>query len=295
MAEVVERAGAETPIVVLSQVPPGFTRGFAETDPRFFYQVETLVFGQAVERALYPERIIIGCADPAAPLPDAFAMVLQAFDCRVLRMGFESAELTKIAINMCLVAMVSTANTMAELCESIGADWCEIQPALKLDKRIGEHAYLTAGLGLAGGNLERDLASVIRLADEHGTDASVVRAAITNSQHRRQWAVKMLNRMVLTDKADADIAVLGLAYKAHTHSTKNSPALGLLADLSGSKITVYDPVVPSQAAGQRVTGAASALEATEGADALVIMTPWPEFRNIQPSDLAARNVRASHY
>ena len=75
---------------------------------------------------------------------------------------------------MCLVSSVSTTNTLAELCERIGADWGEIAPSLKLDRRIGPYAYLAPGLGIAGGNLERDLATVQRLAGAHGTDAGVV-------------------------------------------------------------------------------------------------------------------------
>src|SRR5437660_5333555 len=79
-------------------------------------------------------------------------------------MRYESAELAKIAINCCLVSSISVANTLAELCECLGAAWSEIAPALKLDRRIGQHAYLAPGLGIAGGNLERDLATVCKLA-----------------------------------------------------------------------------------------------------------------------------------
>jgi len=144
-------------LVVLCQVPPGFTRALPLPSERLFYQVETLVFGRAVERATRPERYIVGCADPAKPLPEAFAAVLGAFGCPILPMRYESAELAKIAINCCLVASVTIANTLAELSERIGADWREIVPALKLDARIGQGAYLAPGLGIAGGNLERDL------------------------------------------------------------------------------------------------------------------------------------------
>src|SRR3546814_13469770 len=94
----------------------------------------------------------------------------------------ESAELAKISINMCLVSAVSTANTLAELCERVGADWREIVPALQLDRRIGPHAYLSAGLGISGGNLERDLATVIRFGDQYGSDVAMVRA---RSEERR--------------------------------------------------------------------------------------------------------------
>lgn len=114
-------------------------------------------------RALYPERIIIGTDEPQRALPEAYASFLLRFDCPILSMRFESAELCKISINCCLVASVSVANTLAEICEHNGADWSEIAPALKLDKRIGSHAYLSPGLGISGGNLERDLNTVIEL------------------------------------------------------------------------------------------------------------------------------------
>lgn len=274
-------------LVILCQVPPGFTRGLGFPGQRLFYQVETLIFGQAVERALRPERFIVGCNDPGAPLPDAFETLLGAFGCPILTMGYESAELAKIAINCCLVASISTANTLAELCEKIGADWSEIVPALKLDKRIGPDSYLTPGLGLAGGNLERDLATVLRLAETHDTDGGVVRSWVDNSAHRKDWAAGVLKDEILGPNPGAKIAVWGLAYKENTDSTRKSPALALLGQLDASNVTVFDPVVAAEAAGDKITGADDALEAATGADVLLIMTPWPEFREILPSKIAA--------
>ena len=142
-------------------------------------------------------------------------------------MRYESAELAKISINMCLVASVTVANTLAELCENIGADWSEIAPALKLDRRIGPYSYLTPGLGIAGGNLERDLATVERLAAEHSTDASIVRAWTHNSRHRRDWSRAHHSHRSTDSKPEATIAVWGLAYKENTHSIKNSPLLAM--------------------------------------------------------------------
>jgi UDPglucose 6-dehydrogenase len=276
-------------LVVLCQVPPGFTRALALPRERLFYQVETLVFGQAVERATNPERIIVGCADPAASLPRALHEFLSAFACPILPMRYESAELAKIAINCCLVSSVSVANTLAELCERIGAAWSEIAPALKLDRRIGQHAYLAPGLGIAGGNLERDLATVCRLADEQGTDASVVRAWVANSRHRRDWVLHALYRSVLSKIDDPVIAVLGLAYKQDTRSTKNSPSLALLAHLAPFRVRVFDPVVPaSEAAHPRCHAASSELDACEGADALAVMTPWAQFGRLDAPQIAKR-------
>jgi UDPglucose 6-dehydrogenase len=276
-------------LVVLCQVPPGYTRALSRPPlERRYYQVETLVFGQAVERALRPERFIVGCADPDAPLPDAFRAVLEAFGCPLLPMRYESAELAKIAINCCLVASVSVANTLAELSERLGADWNEIVPALRLDRRIGPYAYLAAGLGIAGGNLERDLATVMRLAAERGSDAGVIASFVGNSTRRRDWALRTLHAEVLAGRPDAVVAVLGLAYKENTHSTKNSPSLALIAHLSPWRLRVHDPVVPVSAVTHpAVTGYRSAIEAAQGADVVALMTPWPEYREVKPADLAA--------
>jgi UDPglucose 6-dehydrogenase len=284
---ILDHARPDAVVVVLSQVPPGFTRGRQRAERLLYYQVETLVFGRAVERATKPERFIVGCADPDQPLPPAMKTFLEGFACPILPMRFESAELTKIAINCYLVASVSVANTLAELCERIGADWSEIAPALKLDRRIGAYSYLAPGLGLAGGNLERDLATVIRLSDEYGTEIGVIRAFVANSCHRKNWALRTLHEALLGRTSKATLGILGLAYKENTHSVKNSPSLALIHDLAPWPLRIFDPVVPAAAAPHPlVTGAKCALEAAQGVDALVIMTPWPEFRSLRCSDLA---------
>lgn len=276
-------------LVVLSQVPPGFTRARLRPGRILHYQVETLIFGRAVERATQPERFIVGCADPAERLPASYAAFLGAFGCPILPMRLESAELAKISINMCLVASVSIANVLADLCERIEADWSEIAPALKLDQRIGPYAYLAPGLGLAGGNLERDLATVLSLAWETGADAGVVAAFVADSRRRRDWVLRTLHREVFAANPDAVLGILGLAYKENTHSTKNSPALALIAQLGRWRLKLYDPVVPASAAGHPgAIAAASALDAADGVDALVVMTPWPAFRTLDPAALAGR-------
>jgi UDPglucose 6-dehydrogenase len=278
---------ADAVIVVLSQVPPGYTRARQRAGRLLYYQVETLVFGRAVERATKPERYIVGAPEPAKPLPASLNTFLSAFDCPILPMRFESAELTKISINCCLVASVTVANTLAELCERIGADWAEIAPALRLDRRIGAYSYLAPGLGLAGGNLERDLATVLRFSEEYGTDASLIRAFVGNSAHRRNWPLRTLHELVLSCDPQARIGVLGLAYKENTHSVKNSPSFALIRCLTPWSLQVFDPVVPASAAPHpNAAGAASALDAAKGVDALAIMTPWPQFRELACSDLA---------
>lgn len=276
-------------IVVLSQIPPGFSRKRSRTGKTYYYQVETLIFGRAVERALYPERYIVGCADPEEDFPKSYEIFLKAHDCPILKMRYESAELAKISINMYLVASISTANTLAELCEKIGADWAEIVPALKLDKRIGEHSYLTPGLGIAGGNLERDLATVCKFADEHDTDAGVVRSWIANSQHRKRWAANTLRAALPNDLKDPVIAIWGLAYKENTHSTKNSPSIAAISQLQDFRLKVYDPIVSwclTWHPNAEIT--TNPLAALDGADALMIMTPWPQFKEISADQITSK-------
>ncbi len=276
-------------LVVLCQVPPGFTRAVAFDPGRLFYQVETLIFGRAVERATQPERYIVGCADPSKPLPPVFAEVLGAFECPVLPMRYESAELAKISINMCLVSSVSVANTMAELCAEIGADWSEIVPALKLDRRIGAYSYLKPGLGIAGGNLERDLQTVLDYSARTGTHSDMVRAWLDNSAHNRDWAGQVLRKHLLGAASDPLVAVWGLAYKENTHSIKNSPSLATLAQFPDTRFNVHDPAVAEDDFDHpRATRFEQVMDTVSGADALMILTPWPDYRAQDLNEVAAQ-------
>jgi UDPglucose 6-dehydrogenase len=278
---VFDNSTKENVIVVLSQVPPGFTRSKLQNDKTLYYQVETLIFGQAIDRALFPERFIVGCFNPQELLPKSYQKFLEEHDCPVLPMRYESAELAKISINMCLVASVATANTLAELCEEIGADWSEIMPALKLDKRIGQYSYINPGLGISGGNLERDLATVVNYAKQHETDDCVVKAWIANSQRRKNWIWITLQKLVMKGDSPKRIGVLGLTYKENTHSLKNSPSIVFLSQLTGYDVVAYDPLAALDAAPAFITRAESIIEVIKGAEVLVIATAWPEFRSVE--------------
>lgn len=272
-------------LIILCQVPPGFTRKIEWPSTQLYYQVETLIFGRAVERAMHPERFILGCANSGQIINDKLNIYLSAFDCPILPMRYESAELAKISINMCLVASISTANTLAEICEHIGADWSEIVPALKLDKRIGQHSYLSPGLGISGGNLERDLATVIRYSEEYKTDGGVVASWIHNSKYRKGWAWQTLKNLGLDKELSTRICVLGLTYKENTHSIKNSPSLELLGHLTKHNVTTYDPAAAVEDTPANVNRVETTTEAIKDAEVLVIMTPWPEFKELTAETL----------
>lgn len=274
--------------VILSQVPPGFTRPRTRPGRILYYQVETLIFGRAIERAMYPERFIVGCDDPAQPLPVAFAQFLELFDCPILPMRFESAELAKIAINCFLVAQVGTTNTLAEICEAVGADWSEIAPSLRLDARIGPKAYLKPGLGIAGGNLERDLATIISIGKTHGTDTGIIEAEINNSRYRKLTVARYLRDKVLPTLSNPRIAVWGLAYKENTHSIKNSPSLATLNEFPELPFHVHDPAVDAATVRMgHLKASDTPLEAAKDADVLMILTPWDIYRDQLIEDIAA--------
>ncbi len=266
-------------LILLSQVPPGYTRKILFDTSRLFYQVETLIFGRAVERALYPERYIVGAKDPNAELPPDYLALLSSFNCPILKMRYESAELAKISINMFLVSSVTTTNMIAEICENIGADWEEIAPALKLDKRIGQHAYLTPGLGISGGNLERDLNTIIKIGQAKDTDVGVVNSWLKNSKYRRDWVLRCLKEHLFKYIKNPEICVLGLAYKPDTHSIKNSPSIALLEQLKGYRIKAHDPVVKNIDL-EHVTQESESMYAMKAADVIIIMTPWMEYKQL---------------
>lgn len=288
IGKVVRALNSEAILVILCQVPPGFTRDLNVLPAaRLYYQVETLIFGRAVAQATKPERFIVGCADPHGPLDPRFAVLLEAFKCPILPMRYESAELAKIAINMFLVSSVSLSNMLAELCEKIGADWSEIAPALRLDRRIGAHAYLAPGLGIAGGNLERDLASVERIAATHDVNVELVKSWRSINERRRDWAADIIQAALLDRKPDALLAIWGLAYKENTHSIRNSPSLATIARLPKARLRLHDPVVSSSVVSHaHAQGFETPLDAARGADALLILTPWPHYREVAPQEIA---------
>ncbi|MBI2229430.1 MAG: UDP-glucose/GDP-mannose dehydrogenase family protein [Deltaproteobacteria bacterium] len=281
-------------LVVMSQVPTGFSRALIQRidklRPGFsyalYYCVETLVIGNAVRRALAPERFIIGCADPSLPLPENLREGFRSYGCPIIQMGYESAELTKMAINLYLASSVTYANVLADLCASVNADWSEIVPALKSDQRIGPYAYLRPGLGIAGGNLERDLTTLRYLCDRHGTDTTYIDALVSHNAHRYHWALSMLRQYVFERNPVPKLAVWGLTYKKHTRSLKNSPAVRLIQDLGErADVRVWDPVVLASDVDLPAQIMSSKESVLEDADALIIMTDWDEFVGFDPDIL----------
>ena len=152
----------DIPVVLVSQVPPGYTRRWSKRrEENLYYQVDTLIIRDALRRATFPERIIIGSI---SGLAQAYIDYLDAFECQIYCMSFESAEFCKVAINYFLASQIWTANKLSRIAEDIGADWDDIIPGLRSDARIGDKAYLVPGK--PEGHLPRDLRTIERLWNE---------------------------------------------------------------------------------------------------------------------------------
>ena len=128
-------------------------------------------------------------------------------------MKYESAELTKISINMHLISSISITNKMSEICENIDANWNEIIPALRLDKRIGKYAYINAQLGISGGNLERDIATTIKISKKHNINTELFENFFFKSAMiEKNWIFQMIEKKVFPYISFPRIAILGLRY-----------------------------------------------------------------------------------
>ncbi|OHB23166.1 MAG: hypothetical protein A2939_00295 [Parcubacteria group bacterium RIFCSPLOWO2_01_FULL_48_18] len=282
--------------VSMSQVPVGFSRKIIahikekRPDVQFFMWVETFVFGEAIKRFLEPERIIVGVPDASnKKLPDIFNEALQKFNCPILVMGLESAELTKAAINVYLASSVTFTNTLADLCEATGADIDEIVPALQLDRRIGQYAYLRPSLGIGGGNIERDLAMLGALP-QNKKPPMFIHTIVDYNARRFDWLKEKIEELVFSHVEHPRISLWGLAYKKNTKSLKNSPALKAIALLKDrATLTAYDPMSKEMPTDQleNIVIAPDKYTVLKDADCLIVLTDWDEFKEFDISKAAA--------
>ena len=267
-----------TPIIILSQVRPGFTRKICKSRNETYYQMETLIFGQGLERALKPERYVVGLIDETKPLNTKYEEFLKQGKCPVMRMSLESAELTKLSANFFLASTITATNTLAALSSKLGANWRQIAESLRLDRRIGPYAYLNAGLGIGGSNIIRDLIGIREMTRVQGTDASIVDAMLKNSEFSKNWLIRQLSEVIpLVDSPK--IGILGLSYKQNTDSTIGSSGVKTASSVSRIFPTfVYDPVVKEDMISiPRANWVESAQDVISSVNILVISTEWKEF------------------
>ena len=274
----------QIPVIVMSQVEPGFCRSVSSEFESLTYFVETLIFGEALQRAKCPERLIIGKQDATSNLPTIVSQILKQFNCPILETNYESAELAKISINLFLASSVTLSNHIANVSSKIGADWKFIAECLRLDKRIGKHAYLQNGLGISGGNLERDLRTYDGLTQRtFGIEGLIEQWNFINGQ-MKLWPSLMLQEHLQIEKRHA-ISFMGLAYKKNTDSIKNAPSIANVEFLN-QRVVAYDAMVNSDFSHPLITRVSDINLALNGADAVVIFNDSREFEEISDALLS---------
>ncbi|MBK9605507.1 MAG: UDP-glucose/GDP-mannose dehydrogenase family protein [Betaproteobacteria bacterium] len=247
---------------------------------------EFLKEGAAVEDFMRPDRIVIGADDEQAiQLMRALYAPFQRNRERLLVMDIRSAELTKYAANAMLATRISFMNELANLAEKLGADIEHVRQGIGSDPRIGYH-FLYPGLGYGGSCFPKDVQALQRTAQENGSPLRVLAAVEeANSTQKTRLVDKIVARLG-RDLAGKTMAVWGLSFKPNTDDMREAPSLAVIDALvaRGAHIVAYDPVAMHEA--QRVlahhpgvTFAAAPLVAVQGADALVIVTEWKEFRS----------------
>ncbi len=267
-------------LILLSQVPPGFTDSIKWNKNKLFYQVETLIFGDALKRALYPERIIIGKNNENKKINSLLIKYYKLFTTNQIIMSYKSAELTKISINMYLASSITTTNTLAEICENISADWKDIIPALQSDRRIGKYAYLSPGLGIGGGNIIRDIKTLINIANKSKSSKSLMNSIISNSNRRKLWTAKKIENLMKKFKFNK-ISILGLTYKEGTNSILNSPSIFIINYFKDIEFFAYDPLVKKINKFKNLTICNNYEEAIIGSNIVILSTPNKEYKKIE--------------
>ncbi len=286
-------------VVGKSTVPIGtaepLARRLAELAPagsevRLAWNPEFLREGFAVEGSMHPDRIVLGVDDERAEkvLRDFYGPLIDA-GTPIVVTDYATAELVKVAANAFLATKISFINAMAEVCEATGADVVDLADALGYDARIGRR-FLQAGIGFGGGCLPKDIRAFVHRAGELGVeDAMTFLRHIDDANQRQRGRVVDVAQAMVGSLAGARIAVWGAAFKPDSDDVRDSPALSIAGALSlrGAQVLVYDPRANDTArvAFPTLVFADSAVASCEGADLVLHLTEWPEFRAVTPADL----------
>lgn len=244
---------------------------------------EFLREGSAIEDFMRPNRVVIGSdSDRAIALMKDLYRPLYLIETPFVVTDIPTAEMIKYASNAFLATKISFINEIATLCERVGADVQMVSKGMGLDQRIGSK-FLHAGPGFGGSCFPKDLAALVQMGERAGYSMQIAKAASdVNSQQRDRMVSKIID--VLGEIKGATVGMLGLSFKPNTNDLRESPALSIAQALlaQGIKVRAYDPAALEEAS-QLVQGfvpCRSSYETAEGADALVLMTEWNEFRNL---------------
>jgi UDPglucose 6-dehydrogenase len=276
-------------VVISSQLPVGTTAklenacatAFKDKQVVFANSPENLRLGRAIAAFMRPDRVVVGVA--AAAARERIEQCLRPITNRIEWMSVESAEMTKHALNAFLAMSVAYANEVASICETVGADAAEVERGLKSESRIGPSAYLSPGSAVSGGTLLRDVGYLVELGGANAVPVHLLTAVRASNDAHKTWTRRRLADALGTIRGRR-ISVWGLTYKPGTSTLRRSGAIELCDWLSaeGATVSAHDPVVRMlpAGAGHGVIVHDDPLAAAAGADALVLATPWPEYRAV---------------
>ena len=278
-------------IVNKSTVPVGtgnFVREVIETNKRravdfdVVSNPEFLREGSAITDTLVPDRIVIGA--PSKIVAMRLLELYAPLERPMIVTDVASAEMIKYASNAFLATKISFANAIANICEEAGADVTQVVKGMGLDARIGQ-AFLNAGLGYGGSCFPKDTRSLLHTAQSYGCEFPLLAATIeTNELQPKRFIQKIHDALGGDDLKGKTVGILGLAFKANTDDMREAKSLDVIADLlaSGATVKAYDPIAMenTKPVFPQITYGANAYEVATDADALVIVTEWNEFKNL---------------
>ena len=282
-------------VVTKSTVPVGTARRIRQTiadeldrrgvtiDFDIASNPEFLKEGAAVKDFMHPDRIVVGVeSDRARRLMEKLYHPFMLNNFRIIYMDIPSAEMTKYAANAMLATRISFMNDMANLCEIIGADVNMVRKGIGSDTRIGS-SFLYAGCGYGGSCFPKDVKALISTASDHGYPMRILQAVEDVNEEQKTILFRKLSAHFGGDLQGRRVAMWGLAFKPETDDMREAPSLVLIDRLleAGCQITAYDPVAIPEARrriGDRIAYAKNIYETVEGADVLMVVTEWKEFR-----------------
>jgi UDPglucose 6-dehydrogenase len=281
-------------LIMKSTVPVGTGRSIRRRSDSLGYasNPEFLKEGTAVADFMRPDRVVVGedLVDGDAGFGDRVAALYEPLEAPIVRTDVASAEMIKLASNAFLATKISFINEIANVSEELGANVDEVARGMGLDTRIGPQ-FLRAGLGYGGSCFPKDVTALKQLAGNTGYHFQLLTAVIEVNELQKRRAIGKLQKH-LGSLVGKEIALLGVAFKPNTDDIREATSLVLAGRLQseGAHVRVYDPIASDKArdllSGARVTE--SAEEALDGADAAVLVTEWPEFRELDWQDAAGR-------
>jgi UDPglucose 6-dehydrogenase len=287
-------ASEDRAIVMKSTVPVGtgasIRRELRAAGKQGFAYVscpEFLKEGDALADFRHPDRVVIG--DTGGWAGDAVAGLYAPLGAPVVRTDIASAEMIKLAANAFLATKISFINEIANVCEETGADVLEVARGMGLDQRIGQH-FLRPGIGFGGSCFPKDVSALKQLAGNSGYHFQLLTAVIEVNELQKRRVIAKLQKHLGGSLVGKTVALLGLAFKAQTDDMREASSLVLAARLQadGAFVQAYDPVAEQAASVMMpgVTMMSSALEAVSGADAIVLVTEWAEFAELDWTEIA---------